>query len=125
VDRLLQDLLKGDTRALSRIITRVENRSADSLDILRQLFRHTGKSQIIGVTGSPGSGKSTLVDRLAAEFRKKTNTVGIIAVDPSSPFWATAFACRRWVSIRASTFEAWPHAGTLEDWQPRRPMWRQ
>jgi len=86
VDRLLQDLLKGDTRALSRVITRVENRSADSLDILRQLFRHTGKSQIIGVTGSPGSGKSTLVDRLAAEFRKKNNTVGIIAVDPSSPF---------------------------------------
>ena len=86
MDRLLQDLLKGDTRALSRIITRVENRSADSLDILRQLFRHTGKSQIIGVTGSPGSGKSTLVDRLAAEFRKKNNTVGIIAVDPSSPF---------------------------------------
>ena len=86
MDRLLQDLLKGDTRALSRVITRVENRSADSLDILRQLFRHTGKSQIIGVTGSPGSGKSTLVDRLAAEFRKKTNTVGIIAVDPSSPF---------------------------------------
>jgi len=86
VDRLLQDLLKGDTRALSRIITRVENRSADSLDILRQLFRHTGKSQIIGVTGSPGSGKSTLVDRLAAEFRKKNNIVGIIAVDPSSPF---------------------------------------
>jgi len=86
VDRLLQDLLKGDTRALSRVITRVENRSADSLDILRQLFRHTGKSQIIGVTGSPGSGKSTLVDRLAAEFRKKNNTVGVIAVDPSSPF---------------------------------------
>jgi len=86
VDRLLQDLLKGDTRALSRVITRVENRSADSLDILRQLFPHTGKSQIIGVTGSPGSGKSTLVDRLAAEFRKKNNTVGIIAVDPSSPF---------------------------------------
>jgi len=86
VDRLLQDLLKGDTRALSRIITRVENRSADSLDILRQLFRHTGKSQIIGVTGSPGSGKSTLVDRVAAEFRKKNNAVGIIAVDPSSPF---------------------------------------
>ena len=86
MDRLLQDLLKGDTRALSRVITRVENRSADSLDILRQLFRHTGKSQIIGVTGSPGSGKSTLVDRLPAEFRKKTNTVGIIAVDPSSPF---------------------------------------
>src|SRR5438477_8909711 len=86
MEQLVQDFFKGDTRALSRVITRVENRSADSLDILRQLFRHTGKSQIIGVTGSPGSGKSTLVDRLAAEFRKKTNTVGIIAVDPSSPF---------------------------------------
>src|SRR2546426_8414355 len=86
MDRLLQDFFKGDVRALSRVITRVENRSADSLDILRQLFPHTGKSQIIGVTGSPGSGKSTLVDRLAAEFRKKNNTVGIIAVDPSSPF---------------------------------------
>src|SRR5213594_557243 len=83
---LLSDFLKGDTRALARVITRVENRSADSLDILRQLFAHTGKTQIIGVTGSPGSGKSTLVDRLAAEFRKKNNAVGIIAVDPSSPF---------------------------------------
>jgi len=86
VDRLLQDLLRGDTRALSRVITRVENRSADSLDILRQLFPRTGKSQIIGITGSPGSGKSTLVDRVAVEFRKKNNMVGIIAIDPSSPF---------------------------------------
>ena len=86
MDQLLENFFKGEVRALSRVITRVENRSADSLDILRQLFPHTGKSQIIGVTGSPGSGKSTLVDRLAAEFRKKNNTVGIIAVDPSSPF---------------------------------------
>src|SRR6266571_1644506 len=86
MDRLLQDFFKGDVRALSRIITRVENRAPDSLDILRQLFPHTGKSQIIGITGSPGAGKSSLVDRLAAEFRKKNNTVGIIAVDPSSPF---------------------------------------
>src|SRR5207302_6446897 len=59
---------------------------ADSLDILRQLFPRTGKSQIIGITGSPGSGKSTLVDRIAVEFRKKNNMVGIIAIDPSSPF---------------------------------------
>ncbi len=86
MDRLLQDLLNGDTRALSRVITRVENRSADSLEMLRQLFPRTGKSQIIGLTGSPGSGKSTLVDRIAVEFRKKNNTVGIIAIDPSSPF---------------------------------------
>ncbi len=86
MDRLLQDLLNGDTRALSRVITRVENRSADSLEILRQLFPRTGKSQIIGVTGSPGSGKSTLVDRIAVEFRRKNKTIGIIAIDPSSPF---------------------------------------
>src|SRR5436190_3006259 len=86
MDRLLQDLLKGDTRALSRVITRVENRSADSLEILRQLFPHTGRSQIIGITGSPGAGKSTLVDRLAIAFRKKEKTLGIVAVDPSSPF---------------------------------------
>ena len=86
MDRLLEDVLKGDMRALSRVITRVENRSADSLEILRQLFPRTGKARIIGVTGSPGSGKSTLVDRLAVEFRKKKSVLGIIAVDPSSPF---------------------------------------
>jgi LAO/AO transport system kinase len=86
VDQLVQDFFKGDTRALSRVITRVENRSADSLDILRQLFPHTGRSQIIGVTGSPGSGKSTLVDRLAVAYRGKEKNLGIVAVDPSSPF---------------------------------------
>jgi LAO/AO transport system kinase len=86
VDQLVEDFFKGDTRALSRVITRVENRSADSLEILRQLFPHTGRSQIIGVTGSPGSGKSTLVDRLAMAFRKKGKKLGIVAVDPSSPF---------------------------------------
>ena len=86
MDQLLQNFFKGDTRALSRIITRVENRSPDSLEILRQLFPHTGKSEIIGITGSPGAGKSSLVDRLAMAYRKKENVVGIIAVDPSSPF---------------------------------------
>ncbi len=86
MDELLQKFFKGDTRALSRIITRVENRSPDSLEILRQLFPHSGKSQIIGITGSPGAGKSSLVDRLAMAYRKKENMVGIVAVDPSSPF---------------------------------------
>jgi len=85
-DQLLQNFFKGDTRALSRIITRVENRSPDSLAILQQLFQHTGKSQVIGITGSPGSGKSTLVDRLAVAYRQKGHTLAIVAVDPSSPF---------------------------------------
>ena len=86
MDPLLQDFFNGGTRALSRIITRVENRSEDSLALLQQLFPHSGKSQVIGVTGSPGSGKSTLVDRLAVAYRKKGQTLAIVAVDPSSPF---------------------------------------
>jgi LAO/AO transport system kinase len=86
MDQLLQNFFKGDVRALSRIITRVENRSRDSLEILRQLFPYTGRSQIIGITGSPGAGKSSLVDRLAIAYRKQEKTLGIVAVDPSSPF---------------------------------------
>ena len=85
-DQLLDKFFKGDTRALSRIITHVENRSTDSLALLQQLFPLTGKAQVIGVTGSPGSGKSTLVDRLASAYREKGNVLAIIAVDPSSPF---------------------------------------
>src|SRR5438477_11903977 len=85
-DELLQDFFKGDIRALSRIITHVENRSEDSLALLQQLFPHTGRSQVIGVTGSPGSGKSTLVDRLAVVYRHKGKELAIVAVDPSSPF---------------------------------------
>ena len=86
MDQLLQEFFKGDTRALSRIITRVENRSPDSLSLLQQLFPHTGRSLVIGVTGSPGSGKSTLVDRLAAAYRQRGKTLAVVAVDPSSPF---------------------------------------
>src|SRR6516162_11518 len=85
-DSLLDDFFKGDTRALSRVITRVENRSADSLSLLQKLFPHSGKSRIIGVTGSPGSGKSTLVDRLASIYTSRNQTLAIVAVDPSSPF---------------------------------------
>jgi GTPase len=86
VDQLLQDFFNGDTRALSRVITRVENRSSDSLKLLQELFPHAGKSQVIGITGSPGSGKSTLVDRLATAYRQTGYTLAVVAVDPSSPF---------------------------------------
>jgi LAO/AO transport system kinase len=85
-DSLLDQFFKGDTRALSRVITRVENRSADSLSILQQVFPHSGKAKVIGVTGSPGSGKSTLVDRLASVYRNRAQALAIVAVDPSSPF---------------------------------------
>jgi LAO/AO transport system kinase len=83
---LLQQLLNGDARALARVITRVENRSAESFDILKELFQYTGRSRIIGITGSPGVGKSSLVDRLAAAYRDKGQKPAVVAVDPSSPF---------------------------------------
>jgi LAO/AO transport system kinase len=76
----------GDVRAISRAITAIENHSAESEELLRQLFPHTGKAYLTGVTGAPGTGKSTLVDRLAAYHRKHEDRVGVIAVDPTSPY---------------------------------------
>jgi LAO/AO transport system kinase len=76
----------GDPRALARAISSVENRSPESLELLKALFPHTGHARIIGLTGAPGAGKSTLVDQLAKEYRKQNKTVGIIAVDPTSPY---------------------------------------
>ena len=83
---LISGLLNGETLALARVITRVENRSPDSLEILQQLFPRSGQSRILGVTGSPGAGKSSLVDQLALDCRRRDEKVGIVAVDPSSPF---------------------------------------
>jgi GTPase len=83
---LLENIFKGDVRSLARAITRVENRSSEGTELLRRIYPHTGKSRIIGITGSPGSGKSSLVDRLAAHYRRKDKTLAIVAVDPSSPF---------------------------------------
>ena len=76
----------GDPRALARAITTVENRAPESLELLKSLFPHTGHARIIGLTGAPGAGKSTLVDQLAREYRKQNKTVGIVAVDPTSPY---------------------------------------
>jgi LAO/AO transport system kinase len=76
----------GSPRALARAITSVENRAPESLDLLKALFPHTGHARIVGLTGAPGAGKSTLVDQLAREYRRQNKTVGIIAVDPTSPY---------------------------------------
>jgi len=76
----------GDVRAISRAVSAIENRAPEAEEILRELFPHTGQAYRIGITGAPGTGKSTLVDRLAACYRSEKKTVGIIAVDPSSPF---------------------------------------
>jgi LAO/AO transport system kinase len=79
-------LRSGDPRALARAISVVENRRPDSADLLKALFPHTGHARILGLTGAPGAGKSTLVDQLAKHYRKDNQTVGIIAVDPTSPY---------------------------------------
>ncbi|HUJ40158.1 MAG TPA: methylmalonyl Co-A mutase-associated GTPase MeaB [Candidatus Acidoferrales bacterium] len=76
----------GDVRALSRAISAVEDSAPESEPLLRALFPHTGAAHLIGITGAPGTGKSTLVDRLATHFRRAGDPVGVIAVDPSSPY---------------------------------------
>ncbi|MGA7567033.1 MAG: methylmalonyl Co-A mutase-associated GTPase MeaB [Terriglobales bacterium] len=85
-ESLIARLRSGDARALARAISTVENRAAGWSDLLKELFPHTGKARVIGVTGAPGAGKSTLVDQLAKHYRKENKTVGIIAVDPTSPY---------------------------------------
>ncbi|HEY6350462.1 MAG TPA: methylmalonyl Co-A mutase-associated GTPase MeaB [Candidatus Angelobacter sp.] len=86
IQNWVEQLRGGDPRALARAITAIENGSAESGALLRQLFPCTGKAQVIGITGAPGAGKSTLVDHLAREYRKQERTVGVVAVDPTSPF---------------------------------------
>jgi len=79
-------LRNGDPRALARAISTVENREPGSADLLKALFRYTGHARILGLTGAPGAGKSTLVDQLARHYRGEKRSVGIIAVDPTSPY---------------------------------------
>jgi len=76
----------GDVRALARAISTIEDGRPESLALLKALFPLSGRARVIGLTGSPGAGKSTLVDQLAREYRKQERTVGIIAVDPTSPY---------------------------------------
>ena len=83
---LIESLRSGDARTLARAISTIENRLPGWSDLLKAAFPHTGKARIIGLTGSPGAGKSTLVDQLARRYRQQDRTVGIIAVDPTSPY---------------------------------------
>src|SRR5712672_2736280 len=86
IENWAQRVCAGEVRALSRAITAIENHQAEAEELLRLLFPRTGKAYLTGVTGAPGTGKSTLVDRLAAHYRNKQEQVGVIAVDPTSPY---------------------------------------
>jgi LAO/AO transport system kinase len=83
---LAQGVIKGDHRAIARAISLVENNRSTAQEMMKKIFPHTGESIIIGITGAPGSGKSTLVDQMLGFLRKKRKKIGIVAVDPSSPF---------------------------------------
>lgn len=83
---MLDDLRNGNRRTLARAITQVENRTPAALELLNRLYPYTGNAYLIGVTGAPGTGKSTLVNALTKHIRTQHKTVGIIAVDPTSPF---------------------------------------
>jgi LAO/AO transport system kinase len=86
LNSVIEQLRAGDSRALARAISTVENRTPGWSELLKALFPHSGRARILGLTGPPGAGKSTLVDQLARHYRKENRTVGIIAVDPTSPY---------------------------------------
>jgi len=82
----VEQVRSGDPRALARAISTVENRTPGWAELLKAVFPHSGTARILGLTGAPGAGKSTLVDQLAKHYRKTGKTLGIVAVDPTSPY---------------------------------------
>ena len=86
MERLAERVLARDIRAVARAATWIENRNPEAEAILKDLFPHTGRAMVLGVTGAPGAGKSTLCDRFATELRSQGKTVAILAVDPTSPY---------------------------------------
>ena len=83
---LIEKIFNGEPRAVARAITKIENGARDAAAIMKAIFPKTGKALIVGITGSPGAGKSSLVDKLAFYYRDKGERIGIICIDPSSPF---------------------------------------
>jgi len=83
---LYEDVIKGNIRATAKLIRKVDDRDGDFLEELKAIYPHTGKAFLIGITGNPGAGKSTLVNNLIRKFREQDKKVGVIAIDPTSPF---------------------------------------
>ena len=112
---LSERVLQGDPRAVARAISLIEDESPQGAEVVRQVFGRTGGAYLVGITGAPGAGKSTLVDRLIGELRRAGRTVGVVAVDPTSPFTGGAILGDRvrmqsHVADAGSSSAAWPPA---------------
>jgi len=88
---MTRGVLAGNRRSIARAITTIENNAPEAKNLISSIYPHTGKAYIIGITGPGGSGKSTLIEKIIREYRKEGKTVGVIAVDPTSPFTGGAF----------------------------------
>ena len=91
VEELAQGVLSGDIRSIARAITVIENRAPEAKKLVSSIYPYTGKAHIVGFTGAGGAGKSTLIEKTVGEYRRKGKTVGVVAVDPTSPFTGGAF----------------------------------
>ena len=122
---LAERVLAGDQRAIARAISVVENEPTHATALIRQLFPRAGRAKVVGVTGAPGVGKSTLVDRLATEWRRTACRVGILAVDPTSPFSGGAILGDRIrmqhqaAPTRVCMSGAWRPGGVWAGWRMR------
>ena len=85
-DELVAGVLRGDHRSVARAISAVENETETGRSIMQGIHPHLGRAHVLGITGSPGAGKSTLVSELIGEFTRRGKSVGVVAIDPSSPF---------------------------------------
>ena len=103
IDDLIDRMLRGDKRAAARLITLVENDDEKAREIIKKIYRYTGNAHVVGITGPPGSGKSTLLDKLIKVVRKEGSIVGVIAIDPTSPFTGGALLGDRIRMQRHST----------------------
>ncbi|MGO9017864.1 MAG: methylmalonyl Co-A mutase-associated GTPase MeaB [Syntrophobacteraceae bacterium] len=83
---IIEQIVSGDVRSIARILRDIDDEIPSAMNILRELYPHTGKAYVVGFTGSPGVGKSALVDQIAINYRKAAKTIGILAIDPTSPF---------------------------------------
>jgi LAO/AO transport system kinase len=86
VSGVVEKVIAGDVRSVARLIRDIDDQVPEVRDVLKALYAHTGKAYVIGITGAPGVGKSTLVDQMVNHYRQRGNSVGVLAVDPTSPF---------------------------------------